>query len=466
MSGALASNASWLVDVPSMAAASRQSGLLDSLEGFEDLRVVHLALTKWPEGRALLSRHRIGEFNDAWMLAMPSSLWQPSLLRKPYDLRTYNGTSLYEGDGWAAARTDAYVWIATSDLLIEEVLRRSKNSEPVDSTGLALLELLPEGGMALSSDAAQQFGSPAALSFRWAGSRTLQSSEYEYPDSLTSPIRQSGSVLLPPVDSTTIAVGGNAVRFTDDERELETIGSGQGVWKTFVRRQPFIMASWQTWADSSRYLSHWTPLDSVHDRWTSSYPQYAYTKSYGTSWVSTDDTLRFDRSVVFSLKPADFEGEFIQRICFVATEATSGPCAKTTAKPPAGPLLGSPGPREPLRAPIKALKFLSLNQRSKLLGIAWIGGVARLLKSLCPTPVVVGLQVKQCGIPLARLQKFTVVAVRIPNAAVAAKALLLAVVVVVHPSPLPALVALDSEVVTRFFGQMARPVRRLEHALS
>ena len=312
MSGALASNASWLVDVPSMAAASRQSGLLDSLEGFEDLRVVHLALTKWPEGRALLSRHRIGEFNDAWMLAMPSSLWQPSLLRKPYDLRTYNGTSLYEGDGWAAARTDAYVWIATSDLLIEEVLRRSKNSEPVDSTGLALLELLPEGGMALSSDAAQQFGSPAALSFRWAGSRTLQSSEYEYPDSLTSPIRQSGSVLLPPVDSTTIAVGGNAVRFTDDERELETIGSGQGVWKTFVRRQPFIMASWQTWADSSRHLSHWTPLDSVHDRWTSSYPQYAYTKSYGTSWVSTDDTLRFDRSVVFSLKPTDFEGEFIQ----------------------------------------------------------------------------------------------------------------------------------------------------------
>ena len=311
MSGALAANASWLVDVPSMAAASRQSGLLDSLEGFEDLNILHSALTKWPEGRALLSRHRIGEFNSAWMLAMPSGLWQPSMLRQPYDVRTYNGTSLYEGDGWAAARTDAYVWIATSDLLVEEVLRRSKNSEPVDSTGRALLDMLPEGGIALSADAAQQFGAPAALSFKWTGSRTLRSSEHEYPDSLASPIRQGGTVLLPPVDSATIAVGGNAVRFADDERELETIGSGQGVWKTYVRRQPFIMASWQTWSDSSQVLGHWAPLDSVHDRWTSSYPQYAYTKSFGTTWVSTDDTLRFDRSVVFRLEPVAFEGDYI-----------------------------------------------------------------------------------------------------------------------------------------------------------
>jgi len=114
------------------------------------------------------------------------------------------------------------------------------------------------------------------------------------------------------VDSATISVGGNAVRFADDERELETIGSGQGVWKTYVRRQPFIMASWQTWSDSSQALAHWMPLDSVHDRWTSSYPQYAYTKSYGSTWVSTDDTLRFDRSVAFRLEPVAFEGDFIQ----------------------------------------------------------------------------------------------------------------------------------------------------------
>jgi hypothetical protein len=50
----------------------------------------------------------------------------------------------------------------------------------------------------------------------------------------------------------------------------------------------------------------------VHDRWTSSYPQYAYTKSYGSTWVSTDDTLRFDRSVAFRLEPVAFEGDFIQ----------------------------------------------------------------------------------------------------------------------------------------------------------
>lgn len=311
MSGALASNASWLVDVPSMAAASRQSGLLDSLEGFEDLTILHTALTQWPEGRALLSRHRIGEFNSAWMLALPSNLWQPSLLRQPYDVRTYNGTSLYEGDGWAAARTEDYVWIATSDLLVEEALRRSKNAEPLNSSGRALLEMLPEGGIALSTDAARQFGAPAALSLRWTGQRTLQSEEYEYPDSLASSTRRSGAVVLPPVDSATITVGGNAVRFTDDERELETTGSGQGIWKTYVRRQPFVMASWQTWSDSSQHLAHWTPIDSIRDRWTSTYSQYAYTKSFGTTWVSTDDTLRFDRSVLFRLEPVAFEGAFI-----------------------------------------------------------------------------------------------------------------------------------------------------------
>lgn len=311
MAASLAGNATWLIDVPNMAAASRQSGLLDSLLGFEDVAVVHSALTRWPEGRALLSNHRVGEFNDAWVLAMPSGLWQPSLLRQPYSVRTYNGTSLYEGDGWAAARTDDYVWIATSDLLVEEVLRNRKAGVTVDSAGQALLAMLPEGGMALGHRAAQTFGAPEALSFEWTSTRSLRSSQYRYPDSLVSPKRQSGPVRLPPVDSSTVSLRGSAERVIDDERELEIWGLGEGIWKTYVRRQPFIVANWQTWSDSSQTLTDWTPIDSVKDRWLGPSP-YAFVKSFGTTWVSTDDPKRFDRSVVFRLEPTTDQGDCIQ----------------------------------------------------------------------------------------------------------------------------------------------------------
>jgi hypothetical protein len=312
MAKSLVSNTVWLADVPSMARASRHIGLLDSLQGFDDLGALNSAMKKWPEGRALLSIHRIGEFNTGWVAAMPSNLWQPSMLRQPYDVRTYEGTSLYEGEGWAAARTDSYVWIATSDLLIEEALRRTANGDPIDSAGRAVLELLPEGGIALGRTGMPLFGVDHALSFTWKGPRTLESAEFEYPDTLAAPLRRGGPVRLPFVDSATVSVAANAIRFTDDERELETLGSGQGVWKTYVRRQPFVMATWQNWADSSQVLDHWTPSDSVADRWTSDYTQYAYTTSFGTTWVSTDDTLRFGRSVAFSLEPAEFNGDAIE----------------------------------------------------------------------------------------------------------------------------------------------------------
>lgn len=313
MGPGMAGNAVWVADVPSMAVASRQAGLLDSLgEAFRDLSVIHSALNTWPEGRALLSMHRTGEFGTSWMLTAPRGTWSPNQLRQPYEVRTYNGTSLYEGNGWAAAGSDDFLWVTTSDLLLEEVLRRNQNPTRLDSASEFLLAQLPEGGIALGKESAANMGAPEALTFTWNGNRSLRSNEISYPDSTATPLRTSGGVQLPPVDSTCVSVAGNSIRFTDDERELETLGSGQGVWKTYIRRAPFVMATWQQWADSSHYLAHWTPLDSVADRWTSAYPQYQYTKSYGTCWVSTDDTLRFARNVAFRLEPVAVEGEFVQ----------------------------------------------------------------------------------------------------------------------------------------------------------
>lgn len=313
MGPGMAGNALWVADVPSMAATARQAGLLDSLgEAYRDLSIIHSALTSWPDGRALLSMHRTGEFGTSWMLTAPRGTWSPNQLRQPYEVRTYNGTSLYEGKGWAAAGSDDFLWVTTSDLLLEEVLRRNQNPTRLDSASEFLLEQLPDGGIAMGAEAAASFGAPEALTFSWTGNRSLRSNEVSYPDSAVAPLRSSGSVQLPPVDSTCVSVAGNAIRFTDDERELETIGSGQGVWRTYIRRAPFVMATWQQWADSSHTLAHWTPLDSVTDRWTSVYPQYQYTKSYGRCWVSTDDTLRFARNVAFRLEPVAVEGEFIQ----------------------------------------------------------------------------------------------------------------------------------------------------------
>lgn len=313
MGPGVAGNAMWMADVPSVATASAQAGILDSLgDAYRGLRIIHQAMNSWPEGRALLSMHRTGEMGSSWMLTVPRGGWSPNQLRQPYEVRTYNGASLYEGDGWAAAGTDDYLWITTSDLLLEEVLRRNQNPGRLDSTTEFLLEALPDGGIVYGAEAASAFGAPSALTFQWNGVRSLASSEVRYPDSTATPLRSSGRVQLPPVDSTTVAVAGNSVRFIDDERELESLGSGQGAWKTYIRRVPFVLASWQQWADSSHYLPHWTHHDSVTDRWTSAYPQFQYTKSYGQVWVSTDDTLRFERNVVFRLDPVDFDGDFIQ----------------------------------------------------------------------------------------------------------------------------------------------------------
>jgi hypothetical protein len=313
MGPGVAGNALWMADVPSMAKASAQAGILDSLgDAYRDLSIIHQAVKQWPEGRALLSVHRTGEMGSSWMLTAPRESWSPNQLRQPYEVRTYNGASLYEGNGWAAASSDDYLWVTTSDLLLEEVLRRNQNPSRLDSATEYLLESLPEGGIAYGAAAASAFGAPGALRFRWNGPRSLQSEEYTYPDSLATDLRSSGPVQLPPVDSTTVAVAGNSVRFTDDEREVETLGSGQGAWKTYIRRAPFVLASWQQWSDSSHYLPHWTHHDSVTDRWTSAYPQYQFTKSYGQVWVSTDDTLRFARNVPFRLEPVGFEGDFIQ----------------------------------------------------------------------------------------------------------------------------------------------------------
>ncbi len=125
-------------------------------------------------------------------------------------------------------------------------------------------------------------------------------------------LKSGGPVLLPSVDSSTVSISGNSIVFKDEARKIATQGSGQGTWKTFVRRQPLIMATWQTWSDSSNFLPFWTPANLVSDRWISAYPQYAYTKSYGLSWVSADDTLRFERSVELELQAIDVEGDFIQ----------------------------------------------------------------------------------------------------------------------------------------------------------
>lgn len=313
MGPGVAGNALWMADVPSVATASSQAGILDSLgDAYRGLRIIHQAVNSWPEGRALLSMHRTGEMGSSWMLTAPRGSWSPNQLRQPYEVRTYNGTSLYEGDGWAAAGTDEYLWITTSDLLLEEVLRRNQSPGLLDSATEFLLQALPDGGIVYGAEAASAFGAPSAITFQWNGPRSLESSEVRYPDSTATPLRSSGRVQLPPVDSTTVAVAGNSVRFTDDERELESLGSGQGAWKTYIRRVPFVLASWQQWADSSHYLPHWTHHDSVTDRWTSAYPQYQYTKSYGQVWVSTDDTLRFERNVAFRLDPVDFDGDFIQ----------------------------------------------------------------------------------------------------------------------------------------------------------
>jgi hypothetical protein len=123
MGPGMAGNALWVADVPSMAGASAQAGLLDSLgEAYRDLKIIHSAQSQWTEGRALLSVHRTGEFGRSWMLTAPRGSWSPNQLRQPYEVRTYNGTSLYEGDGWAAASSDDFLWITTSDLLLEEVL--------------------------------------------------------------------------------------------------------------------------------------------------------------------------------------------------------------------------------------------------------------------------------------------------------------------------------------------------------
>jgi hypothetical protein len=309
----IAGQALWMADLPSMPEASRQAGLLDSLGPvYLDLKILHSALTAWPEGRALLSMHRRGEFGSAWMLTAPRGSWAPSSLRQPYEVRSYNGTSLYEGDGWAAAASDAVLWVATSDLLIEEVLRRKQNPIRPDSASQALLEMLPDGGISVGPEAAAMYGSTSALTFEWKGNRSLRSSEVRYPDSLALELKSGGPVLLPSVDSSTVAVSGNSMVFIDEARKIATQGSGQGAWKTYVRRQPLIMASWQTWSDSSNFLKFWTPLAMVSDRWTSAYPQYAYTKSYGLTWVSTDDSLRFGRSVEFELQAIDAEGDFIQ----------------------------------------------------------------------------------------------------------------------------------------------------------
>ncbi|MFM8564530.1 MAG: hypothetical protein ACKOBQ_00100 [Bacteroidota bacterium] len=313
MGPGVAGNALWMADVPSVATASSQAGILDSLgDAYRGLRIIHQAVNSWPDGRALLSMHRTGEMGSSWMLTAPRGSWSPNQLRQPYEVRTYNGTSLYEGDGWAAAGTDEYLWITTSDLLLEEVLRRNQSPGRLDSATEFLLEALPDGGIVYGAEAASAYGAPSALTFQWNGPRSLESSEVRYPDSTATPLRSSGRVQLPPVDSTTVAVAGNSVRFTDDERERESLGSGQGAWKTYIRRVPFVLASWQQWADSSHYLPHWTHHDSVTDRWTSAYPQYQYTKSYGQVWVSTDDTLRFERNVAFRLDPVDFDGDFIQ----------------------------------------------------------------------------------------------------------------------------------------------------------
>ena len=313
MGGAIAGQALWVADLPSMPEASRQAGLLDSLgPEYLDLKILHSALTAWPEGRALLSMHRRGEMGSAWMLTAPRGSWAPSSLRQPYEVRSYNGTSLYEGDGWAAAASDDVLWVATIDLLVEEVLRRKQNPIRPDSASQALLEMLPDGGIAVGPEAAARYGSPSALTFEWKGNRSLRSSEVRYPDSLAMDLKSGGPVLLPNVDSSTVAVSGNSVVFNDEARKIATQGSGQGTWKTFVRRQPLIMATWQTWSDSSNFLPFWTPLALVSDRWTSPYPHYAYTKSYGLTWVSTDDSLRFERSVALELQAIDLEGEFIQ----------------------------------------------------------------------------------------------------------------------------------------------------------
>lgn len=313
MGGAIAGKALWMADLPSMTQASRQAGLLDSLgPEYLDLKILHSALTAWPEGRALLSMHRRGELGSAWMLTAPRDSWAPSSLQQPYEVRSYSGSSLYEGDGWAAAASDDVLWVATSDLLVEEVLRRKQNPIRPDSASQALLEMLPDGGIAVGPEAAARYGSPLALTFEWQGNRSLRSSEVRYPDSLAMVLKSGGPVLLPNVDSSTVAVSGNSIVFEDEARKIATQGSGQGTWKTYVRRQPLIMATWQTWSDSSNFLKFWTPASLVSDRWTSAYPQYAYTKSYGHTWVSTDDSLRFERSVALELQAIDAEGDFTQ----------------------------------------------------------------------------------------------------------------------------------------------------------
>ena len=120
MGGAIAGQALWIADLPSMPEASRQAGLLDSLgPEYLDLKILHSALTTWPEGRALLSMHRRGELGSAWMLTAPRGSWAPSSLRQPYEVRSYNVTSIYEGDGWAEAASDDVLLVSNIDLLIE-----------------------------------------------------------------------------------------------------------------------------------------------------------------------------------------------------------------------------------------------------------------------------------------------------------------------------------------------------------
>lgn len=303
----------WAADVPSLQAAQQHVGLLDSLgQSYTELRALADAMKVWPDERGLVSVHRIGAYGTSWMVTSPRGNWQPAQLREPYEARTYSGFTLYEGSGWAAAASDAVLWLANSDLLIEEVLRAQSSRSVLDAETRELLALLPEGGIAFGRDHAEMLGIPQAIALRWDGPRSLRSDKFTYPDSLRADVARSGRVMLPAVDSATISVAGNSIRIMDNERELEAIGAGQGVWRTYIRRAPFVMASWQQWADSSTYLPHWTGLDAAADRWVTSYPQYAYTKSYGTTWVSTDDTLRFVRSVAFALMPAAFDGNYIQ----------------------------------------------------------------------------------------------------------------------------------------------------------
>ena len=111
---------------------------------------------------------------------------------------------------------------------------------------------------------------------------------------------------------------------------------------------------------------------------------------------------------------------------------------------------------------VQAIELYHLNEFTR---ISLVGGIAAAFQAVCPPFVVGDVELEEFLVARAFGEEQGMVFIRILGIAVFPETLAFLIVVVIHPFPLPGVVALDAEMVVRFAGQFAGSGGRLDETL-